>query len=116
MSPQEEQRGGIEAARYCEWGGKNLDGTDGFKDNRYGWAMPIHQLLVENNVSIVFHGHDHFFAKQEMDGVVYQLIPQPGHHGQGAVRSAEEYGVRQRHFGRGFGLPSSKSWHIRSQC
>jgi hypothetical protein len=35
-------------------------------------------LLVDNHVTILFHGHDHFFAKQELDGVIYQECPQPG--------------------------------------
>ena len=30
-------------------------------------------------MDIFFHGHDHFFAKQELDGVIYQLVPQPSH-------------------------------------
>jgi len=88
-------RGGSEAARLFEWGGRNADGTDGFKQNRPGWPAPIHQLLVQNRVSIVFHGHDHFYAKQELDGVVYQEVPQPGNPGTDRVpRSATDYGYR----------------------
>ncbi|MEI8107702.1 MAG: metallophosphoesterase [Verrucomicrobiota bacterium] len=91
-----EGRGGVEAAPFYEWGGKNQDGTDGFKERRPGWSMPIHQLLVKNRVSIVFHGHDHIFAKQDLDGIVYQEIPQPGNpekNGSGSIpRSAAEYG------------------------
>ena len=34
-------------------------------------------MLVDEKVTIVFHGHDHFYAKQDLDGVVYQLCPQP---------------------------------------
>jgi uncharacterized protein (TIGR03437 family) len=70
-------RGGIEAAKYLEWGGYNLDGTWGFDKARPGWAMPIHQLLVANNVTVFFHGHDHLYAKQDLDGIVYQEGPQP---------------------------------------
>jgi hypothetical protein len=29
-------------------------------------------------VSAVFHGHDHLYAKQVLDGIVYQEVPQPG--------------------------------------
>ncbi len=88
-----QNRGGAEAAPFYEWGGKNADGSVGFKANRYGWAAPIHQLLVQNKVSAVFHGHDHFYAKQDLDGIVYQLVPQPGYPGNGrAPRSAAEYG------------------------
>lgn len=70
-------RGGIEAAPYYEWGGKNEDGTDVFSEKRPGWSMPVHQMLVQYGVSAVFHGHDHFYAKQDLDGVVYQEVPQP---------------------------------------
>ena len=70
-------RGGTEFASLYEWGGKNADGTWGFDQHRPSWGTPIHQMLVENNVSAFFHGHDHFFAKQELDGVIYQEVPQP---------------------------------------
>jgi hypothetical protein len=70
-------RGGTEAAPYYEWGGKNLDGTNGFANRRPGWALPIHDLLVKHKVAAVFHGHDHLYAKQDLDGIVYQTVPQP---------------------------------------
>jgi hypothetical protein len=85
-------RGGIDAARYNEWGGRNADGSEGFKEHRPGWEMPVHQLLVKNKVSVVFHVHDHMFAKEELDGVIYQLVPQPGNPRSGNPRSAQEYG------------------------
>ena len=25
----------------------------------------------------MFHGHDHLYAKQDLDGIVYQEVPQP---------------------------------------
>lgn len=84
-------RGGVEAARFHEWGGLEIDGTNAFATKRPGWDKPIHQLLVETGVRIVFHGHDHFFARQELDGVVYQLAPQPGHRNC-TTHSAKEYG------------------------
>ena len=91
-----EARGGSEAAPFYEWGGKNQDGTDGFKSHRPGWPAPIHQLLVQNHISIVFHGHDHIFAKQDLDGIVYQEVPQPGNPPRGDMnavpRTAAEYG------------------------
>ena len=74
-----EGRGGIEAAPYYEMGGLNGDGTPGFAANRPGWAKPIHQLMVENRVSAFFHGHDHVFVKQDLDGIVYHELPQPGY-------------------------------------
>jgi hypothetical protein len=89
-------RGGVEVAPFYEWGGRNTDGSEGFSKNRPGWPMPIHQLLVQNHVSIVFHGHDHFYAKQDLEGVVYQEVPQPGYPGRGGVpRTAAEYGYKQ---------------------
>jgi len=72
-----QMRGGIEAAPFFEWGGRNPDGTSGFGQKRPGWSMPIHQLFVRYGVTAVFHGHDHLYAKQELDGVVYQEVPQP---------------------------------------
>ncbi|MGD0090919.1 MAG: metallophosphoesterase [Planctomycetota bacterium] len=89
----DQSRGGAEAARYFEWGGRNRDGTEGFKENRPDWPAPIHQLLVQNKASIVFHGHDHLYAKQDLDGIVYQEVPQPGDP-RGSIRSAEEYGYK----------------------
>jgi hypothetical protein len=86
-------RGGVEIAPFFEWDGRNADGSDGFRDHRPGWPVPIHQLLVLHRVSIVFHGHDHFYAKQDLDGIVYQEVPQPGYPGNGKPpRSAAEYG------------------------
>ena len=85
-------RGGVEAAGFGEWGGLNADGSEGFKAHRPSWGMPIHRLLVRHGVSAVFHGHDHLYATQTLDGIVYQEVPQPGHPGQGVPRFAAEYG------------------------
>ena len=85
-------RGGIEVVPYFEWGGKNLEGKNEFEQRRPGWGLPIHALLTKYQVSIVFHGHDHLFVKQDLDGIVYQEVPQPGHLRLGNVRSAAEYG------------------------
>lgn len=70
-------RGGMEFAHLFEMGGRNLDSTWGFDAYRPGWSKPIHQLMVENNATIYFHGHDHFYGKQDKDGLVYQEVPQP---------------------------------------
>ena len=72
-----QMRGGIEAAPFYEWGGLNTDGTPGFTTKRPGWAIPIHQVLVQHGVTAVFHGHDHLYAKQQLDGIIYQEVPQP---------------------------------------
>lgn len=86
-----QSRGGVEIAKYNEWGGLNRDGTPGFATKRPGWGKPVHQLLVENGVDIVFKGHDHLYVKQELDGIIYQTLPQPSHPGD-KVNSAIEYG------------------------
>jgi hypothetical protein len=74
-------RGGTEIAGYFEWGGNNWDGTWGWDTHRSDadarWTTPIHQLLAQNNVTMLFHGHDHFYAKQTLDDIVYQEIPMP---------------------------------------
>lgn len=70
-------RGGAEFADFFEMGGKNADHTWGFDENRPGWGRPIHQLMVDHHVNVFFHGHDHCYAKQDKDGVVYQEVPQP---------------------------------------
>lgn len=85
-------RGGIEFADFYEWGGKNKDGSDGFATNRPGWYKPIKDLFTENRVTIFFHGHDHFYAKQDKDCLVYQETPQPSHPVFATANSATEYG------------------------
>jgi predicted phosphodiesterase len=85
-------RGGTEYAFLYEWGGNNLDGSWGFDQHRPGWGVPIHQLLVKNNVTAVFHGHDHLFAKQELDGIIYQEVPQPATISSSKASPGAEYG------------------------
>ena len=70
-------RGGIERAPLYEWGGKDRDGSDLFAQKRPGWALPIHQLMAKYGVTIFFQGHDHIFAHQALDGIVYQSCPNP---------------------------------------
>jgi predicted phosphodiesterase len=70
-------RGGIEYADFYEMGGKNTDSTWGWDTYRTNWGKPIHSLFIDNKVDIFFHGHDHFYGKQDKDGVVYQEVPQP---------------------------------------
>lgn len=90
-------RGGIEVVKHkvagkptFEWGGEGKDGSSLFESKRPGWKHgPIHDMLVQEKVNIVFHGHDHLFAKQVLDGVVYQCCPQPAHeNGYGYMRMA----------------------------
>jgi len=97
-------RGGVEAANLYEWGGQNADGTWGFDKNRPGWGEPIQQLLVDNHVSAFFHGHDHLYAYQQLNGVIYQDCPQPG--ATNDKNSADKYGYTE-------GVIISSSGHIR---
>jgi hypothetical protein len=70
-------RGGIERAGLYEWGGRSERGGDTFQHRRPKWELPVHQLMVKHGVSIFFQGHDHLYARQELDGIVYQTVPIP---------------------------------------
>jgi len=97
-------RGGVHVVPYMEWGGKNEDGSEGFAKHRPGWMMPLHALFVKNGVTAVFHGHDHLYVKEQMDGIIYQEVPQPSHP-TGGTRSAEDYGYQ--------GVVLGSSGHLR---
>ncbi|MEI6750373.1 MAG: T9SS type A sorting domain-containing protein, partial [Bacteroidota bacterium] len=96
-------RGGAEYAGLFEMGGSNNDSTWGFDTYRPGWEKPINTLMAENNTTIFFHGHDHFFGKQEKDGIVYQEVPQPSNRNITNI-SAAQYGYINGTFlpGRGY--------------
>jgi hypothetical protein len=102
-------RGGVEVADLYEWGGNNLNGTPGFATERPGWYKPIKDLLEENRVTIFFHGHDHFFGKQEKDCLIYQETPQPSHPNFTSTSYATAYGYLN-------GLILPNSGHIRVNC
>ena len=70
-------RGGIELATKFEWGGLSNMGTWDFAANRPTWASPIHQMMAANKVTIFFQGHDHIWVRQQLDGVIYQTLPEP---------------------------------------
>ncbi len=87
-------RGGIEEATRYEWGGQEggggkrdrnggndaqppRRGLDRFFQNRPTWDKPIHALMRDTGVTIFFQGHDHLYAHQELDGVIYQTCPNP---------------------------------------
>ncbi len=84
-SQEDYGHGGANFAHLVEWGGYNEDGTTwGWDTERPGWGPdPIHQILVNNGVSAVFHGHDHQYAHEERDGIVYQSVPSGGFDGNG---------------------------------
>ena len=91
----EEGRGGVEFSKSYEWGGQNADGSEGFASRRPGWEKPLHKLLVDNGVNVFFHGHDHLFAKQERDGMIYQEVPQPSARNTRNPAPGEEYGYKE---------------------
>jgi hypothetical protein len=68
-------RGGANAADYWEWGGRDDAETYAFDTERPGWGDPIQQLFIDNGVTAYFHGHDHQYAYEIVDGVVYQSMP-----------------------------------------
>lgn len=71
------QRGGIEVARLYEWGGQSPGGQMDFAARRPSWPLPIHDLFVRHGVTAFFQGHDHIWAHQSLDGVVYQTLSEP---------------------------------------
>jgi hypothetical protein len=64
-------------ANLYEWGGYNNDSVWQFNQMRPTWTLPIHQLMVKNNVTIFFQGHDHLFCQESKDCIIYQEVPQP---------------------------------------
>ena len=74
-----EGRGGKAFVDYFEWGGKNADGTEGFKTQRPKWDLTIKEIMESTGVSILFHGHDHIYAKEDVGDMVYLEVPQPSH-------------------------------------
>jgi hypothetical protein len=80
-------RGGAVPANLVEWGGYNVDGvTWGWDTNRpvSQWgSKPVHQIMVDNHVTAFFHGHDHQYAYEKRDGIVYQSLAAAGFSGSG---------------------------------
>ncbi len=85
-------RGGAQYANLYEMGGYSQAGTDDWSTFRPGWDIPLHNLFVETGVNAYFHGHDHLFACEERDGVVYQECPQPGLANYTKANNAAVYG------------------------
>ena len=74
-------RGGAEPSHMFEWGGYNADGTtwgwDTQRPAAVGWIEPVRQMMIDYGVTAFFHGHDHQFAYELRDGIVYQEVPAP---------------------------------------
>ena len=92
-------RGGVDVSDLYEWGGHDRQGNWVFPEHRPGWELPVHQLMVKHGVTIFFQGHDHLFAKQERDGVIYQEVPMP------ADQFYRAWNIE--HYGSGVRLPNS---------
>jgi len=86
-------RGGVVEAGLFEWGGRDRKGEYGFDAKRPGWEAPIHSLMVRYGVNVFFQGHDHLFAQEMLDGVVYQEAPMPSDssHEIGMLANADAY-------------------------
>ncbi len=69
--------GGANSANLVEMGGYNEAGTTyQWATERSGWGSdPVHQMMVANGVSAFFHGHDHQYAYEQLNGMVYQSVP-----------------------------------------
>lgn len=99
-----ETRGAINVAKTFEWGGLD-NGTNKFAQNRPGWDLPIHQLMVKNKVNLFIQGHDHLYAVEEMDKLIYQTMPMP---------SDSSYKIGMTDNGNAFtGLKLEGSGHLR---
>ena len=84
-------RGGIELANTYEWGD-----SAHLAAHRPGWDSTIQQIMADNHVTIFFQGHDHIFVKQELDGVIYQTLPEPAnpfytYENETAYKTGEKY-------------------------
>jgi hypothetical protein len=83
-------RGGIEVAKHAvagrptfEWGGEDSLGADVLSTKRPNWTHgSVHDLLTSRRNQVVLKGHDHFFARQELDEVTYVTLPKPNDTGQ----------------------------------
>ena len=76
-------RGGIEYAKFkvkqnatYEWGGEDQQGNNVWSQKRPGWKHgALHDMLEAQGVTALFHGHDHGFAHQTLDGIHYIECP-----------------------------------------
>jgi hypothetical protein len=96
-------REGATPALWFEWGGYNVNSSNQnpvwqFNTRRPGWPEPIHQLMIDNNVNAFFHGHDHEYAYEIRDGIVYQEVPSPsmtnGSYGFNLYSESDLYTIR----------------------
>ncbi|MGQ0723288.1 MAG: FlgD immunoglobulin-like domain containing protein [Candidatus Eiseniibacteriota bacterium] len=78
-------RGGIEVAKFAvdgrpsfEWGGEDSTGAHVYETQRSGFAHgATHDMLAAYGNQVVIKGHDHFHARQSLDGMVYLTLAKP---------------------------------------
>lgn len=78
-------RGGIEIAKHSiagrptfEWGGENSSGVDILATERPEYVDgAVHDMLVGGGNQVVMKGHDHFHARQSLDGMTYITLAKP---------------------------------------
>lgn len=71
-------RGAASMVKGYEWGGYESNKNQyTFDAKRPGWEAPIHELMKRYGVNAFFQGHDHLYAKEVVDGIVYQEVPMP---------------------------------------
>lgn len=71
-------RGAASMVSGYEWGGYEPNKNQfTFGTKRPGWEAPIHELFKRYGVNAFFQGHDHLYAKEMVDGIVYQEVPMP---------------------------------------
>lgn len=78
-------RGGIEIAKHevdgrpsFEWGGEDSNGNDILAAQRPGFTQgSVHDVLVGEGNQVVMKGHDHFHARQSLDGMTYLTLAKP---------------------------------------
>jgi len=63
----------------------------------------LHSFHIAGWPFAVFHGHDHIYARQELDGIIYQEVPQPGNFSSRNIASAADYGYEQGVIAEGCG-------------
>ena len=53
--------------------------------------------MIQNGVNVFFQGHDHLFAKEDLDGLVYQEVPMPSDSSYmiGMLANADAYTANQ---------------------
>jgi hypothetical protein len=96
-------RGGIEVAKFAvagrptfEWGGEDTTGAYVLGEKRAAFdAGAPHDVLVAGGNQIVVKGHDHFSARQTLDGMIYRTVPKPDDTG---ARTGDRWGWRSRTF------------------